>query len=310
MSVKEGEMVYTNPTDFAKHYPWFLKWGYRTSYEVMGLGQDRRVPMTAKWAMWAKHMDLQGWQFEPNEGYQTLHDMVKEKDHFILTSNVDGCFERSGFSKERIYTPQGEWTYFQCTRACRKDAVFESRAMLDMVVPQISSDGFIPEHLIPTCKYCGGEVFGNVRSDGNFLHGKYEAHNDALRHWMQMHRDSRSKVVIIEVGAGYNTPSVTRFPIESFARQLGDRGHLIRINPSDPEVPSDLTNALAIAEGWQVLNDIAFSSPSPTEEADKQEIMNYQAVEGRTIDYEQSLGFAPRFGHFDWNTFLGQLKDN
>ncbi|KAI2510665.1 Macro domain [Fragilaria crotonensis] len=89
MSVKEGEMVYVNQTDFAKHYPWFVKWGYRTSYEVMGLGQDRCVPMTAKWAMWAKHMHLQRWQFEPNEGYKTLLDMVNEKDYFVLTSNVD-----------------------------------------------------------------------------------------------------------------------------------------------------------------------------------------------------------------------------
>ncbi|KAI2510664.1 Macro domain [Fragilaria crotonensis] len=182
--------------------------------------------------------------------------------------------------------------------------------MLDSVVPHINSDGFIPEHLIPTCKYCGGDVFGNVRGDSSFLHGKYEAQNDALRHWMKAHRDSNSTVVIIEVGAGYNTPTVTRFPVESFARQLGSRGHLIRINPTDPEVPSDLTNALAIAEGWQVLNDIELSSPSDAEEDDKEEVMNHQTIEGMTLDNEQSFRFAPRFGHFDWNTLLGQLKDD
>jgi O-acetyl-ADP-ribose deacetylase (regulator of RNase III)/NAD-dependent SIR2 family protein deacetylase len=311
MSVKEGEMVYSNPADFAHYYPWFSKWGYKTSYQVMGLGYDPRVPMAAKWAMWAKHMHLQRWEFEPNDGYQTLLNMVKDKDFFVLTSNVDACFERSGFAKERIYTPQGEWTYYQCKQACRTDAIFESRPMLDEVVPHISSDGFVPEHLIPKCKFCGGEVFGNVRSDGNFLHQKYEAQNDALRRWMQKHgNDPNRTIAIIEIGAGFNTPTVTRFPIESYAKQLDSRGHLIRINPTDPEVPLGLKNALSISEGWKVLKDIELSLPSETKECDEQEVMNHQTAIQATSDDEQSIQWARYLSHFDWNTMLKQLKDN
>lgn len=90
MSVKEKEMVYTNPKDFEQAYPWFPKWGYKTSEEVMGLEGDPTVPRTAKWALYAKHMDNMRWKFTPNEGYKTLLRLVQDKNFFVLTSNVDG----------------------------------------------------------------------------------------------------------------------------------------------------------------------------------------------------------------------------
>lgn len=311
MSVKDGEMVYVNPQDFARFYPWFLKWGYKTSYEVMGLGSDPRVPQTAKWAIWAKHMHLQRWEFEPNEGYTVLLNMVKDKDYFVLSSNVDACFERSGFTKDRIYTPQGEWTHYQCKNACRNDSVFASRPMLDTVVPHINENGFIPEALIPKCRNCGGDVFGNVRGDGNFLHGLYDEQNYALRRWMKMNVDSNRTVAIVEVGAGFNTPIVTRFPTESFARQLGERGRFIRINPSDFEVPSDLKKAISIDEGWQVLKDIygQVITPGRAKDSDIDAVMAHQSLQGMTVPYEQTVRFTRSLGHFDWNIFLNQLKD-
>jgi O-acetyl-ADP-ribose deacetylase (regulator of RNase III)/NAD-dependent SIR2 family protein deacetylase len=219
MSVKPGEMVYTNPKDFARHYPWFAdKWNYATGYEGMGLFADRTVPETAKWAYHAQHMDNMRWTFTPNEGYNTLRDMVQDKDYFVLTSNVDACFERTGFSPERIYTPQGEWTYMQCLNVCRPDAVFESRPILDRILPEISPDGFIPEHLVPKCPHCRGPMFGNVRGGGWFRHNKYEEQNAALQNWMAQVLASHKNVVVLEIGAGFNTPTVTRFPVEAFAR--------------------------------------------------------------------------------------------
>lgn len=167
MSVKEGEMVYTNPADFAKAYPWFTKWGYTTSYEVMALEGDPTVPNTAKWALYAKHMDNMRWAFTPNEGYSVLRKLVEEKDHFILTSNVDACFERSGFDPSRIYTPQGEWTYTQCKNACHHDSVYQSKPMLNNILPAIIGDGLIPQELVPKCPRCGGDMFGNVRAGSN-----------------------------------------------------------------------------------------------------------------------------------------------
>ena len=106
----------------------------------MGLEADPSVPRTAKWALYAKHMDNMRWQFTPNEGYCYGHllDLVDEMDHFVLTSNVDACFERAGFDPSRIYTPHGEWTYLQCTRPCAPGSVFPSRPYFDAILPHIS----------------------------------------------------------------------------------------------------------------------------------------------------------------------------
>ena len=318
MSVKEGEMVYVNADDFAHHYPWFAdKWGYRTSYEVMGLGNDPSVPETAKWALHAQHMHNMRWGFTPNDGYEVLNNLVKDKDYFVLTSNVDGCFERSGFAKDRIYTPQGEWTYYQCLSRCRPNAVFESRPLLDEILPLISRDGFLPIDKVPHCPYCGGKVFGNVRGGAWFDHQKYESQNDRLRAWMKEKLVTGTKVVVIEVGAGFNTPTVTRFPAESFVRQLGTtKGSLIRINPSDPDVPTDL-NAISFPTGWQILSEIAEALPDET-------------IAAAAAASNKSLGLTPspykeqgdgvgsdmmwkhyrhHLGHFDWNRMLQNLKD-
>ncbi|CAB9505567.1 Protein-ADP-ribose hydrolase [Seminavis robusta] len=310
MSVKEGEMVYTNPDDFAKAYPWFPKWGYKTSYECMGLMGDQSVPQAAKWALNAKHMDNMRWAFTPNEGYKQLLDLVGQKEYFVLTSNVDACFERSGFNSNNIYTPQGEWTYLQCMNACQPDSVFESRPYIDRILPHIGQDGFIPEELVPKCPRCGSDMFGNVRGGNWFLHNKYEAQGTALLKWMQHKLDAGSKVVVIEIGAGFNTPTVTRLPVESFARELGDRARLIRINPTEASVPEDL-NAVALEEGWQVLADIGESegiegnktTVKEEERGVKQALSDADLLVSNSI----RVRYARYFGHLDFRKFLGQL---
>eukprot|EP00934_Nitzschia_sp_Nitz4_P003152 Nitzschia sp. Nitz4//scaffold28_size193895//71689//73674//NITZ4_001649-RA/size193895-processed-gene-0.221-mRNA-1//1//CDS//3329545934//3142//frame0 len=306
MSVKPGEMVYTNAADFARHYPWFPKWGYKTSYHVMALGGDQSVPETAKWALWASHMNNIRWKFTPNQGYTDLLGLIDKKDYFVLTSNVDACFERSGFDPERIYTPQGEWTYLQCMKPCRKDSVFESRPYLDMILPQISEDGFIPAELVPKCPRCQSSMFGNVRGGGWYLHhDRLERQNVALQKWMEAH--IHSNVVIIEVGVGFNTPTVTRFPMESYARELGRKAHFIRINPSDPEVPEGIS-ALALPEGWESLAAIQNSSVVSDASALEHKV-RHQLYESDLMIPSQVFQQQKRsLRHFDWRRFLRQLR--
>lgn len=304
MSVKEGEMVYVNTDDFAKYYPFFLKWGYTHAYQSMGLMFDDKVPERAKWGFWSHHIINQRWAFTPNEGYSILLDLVKNKDYFILTSNADGCFERAGFDVERIYTPQGDWKYYQCFKACRPDAVFESKTMLYDLKDNVDEGGLIPEKMIPRCKYCGGNVFGNVRFGAKYLHYKYEEQNDICRKWMEKHITSDSgTVVVLEIGAGFNTPIVTRFPMESFARDLGDRGRFIRVNPSDPMIPSDL-NALSLSEGWQVFDDIRNEPVGEVSEDVEQKIKRQQ---GKDRKLYRPFGFHDK--SLAWDEMLQNLKD-
>jgi O-acetyl-ADP-ribose deacetylase (regulator of RNase III)/NAD-dependent SIR2 family protein deacetylase len=311
MSVKDGEMVYTNSDDFAQHYPWFTKWGYKTAYECMGLMGDKSVPSTAKWAFQVKHMDNMRWTFAPSEGYEQLLRLVGNKDYFVLTSNVDACFERSGFDRKRIYTPQGEWTWLQCKNACQPDSVWDSRPYLDSLLPSLSENGFVPQELIPKCPRCGSDMFGNVRGGDWFLHRKYEEQNDALQKWMERKVDDGSKVVIIEVGAGFNTPTVTRLPVESFARELGGRATFVRINPTEAAVPEDL-NGIALEEGWKVLRDIGRSGGTDNRSIKEEELSVKQALaESELLAPDHiTMRYRRYFGHMDWRHFLNQLRDD
>jgi len=301
MSVKEGEMVYVNTDDFANYYPFFLKWGYKTGYEGMGLMFDRNVPDTAKWGYWAHHLTNTRYNFEPNEGYKTLLNMVKDKDYFVMTSNTDGCFERSGFEKDRIYTPQGDFNYLQCfPNPCRPDAVFEAGPTLNELLENVDKDGAIPKKMIPKCKYCGGIVFGNVRFGSGFCHHKYEEQNDIYRKWLMEKLDSSAgTVAVVEIGAGFNTPIVTRIPAESFFRDLGERGRFIRINPSDPKIPSN-SNALSFAEGWQVLDDIQQAPLSGDGKKIEEQILEHDRSDGQK---------SRRYPKLAWDDMWKQLKD-
>lgn len=90
---------------FARHYPDMPATGFTTAYECMGLfGSD--LPMERKWGFLARHMQNMRVNFPPCEGYNLLLQLVRDRDYFVLSSNVDGCFERAGFLKDRIYTPQ------------------------------------------------------------------------------------------------------------------------------------------------------------------------------------------------------------
>lgn len=332
MSVKEKsslENVYVDPDAFAHHYPFFAKqpWGkrYRTSYETMGLGGDPTVPADAKLALTVTHMDKQGWVFEPCEGYALLNKLLdawkrkkpearRDEDVFVVTSNVDMKFAKSGFfAPERIYTPQGEWKHYACLNGpgvttCRPDSVFESRPMLDAVLPHISEDGRIADEHRPRCPNCGGQrLFGNVRGGAFFRHEPYAETGRAFITWCEERLLQGKTIAVIEIGAGFNTPVVTRFPDEALVAEAGGGSSLIRINPSDPEVPSSIPAAVGLATGWDVLGEIETSLAEGSSEALEDAASAW--VEARSPGTPEPLHarLAQSFGKFDFREFYAML---
>lgn len=257
MSNNDGFNVYVSKEDFAQAYPWFPRWGYTTAYECMGLFGDRSIPLEAKWGFWLNHFNNMRFVFPVPSQYREVWEMVQGKDHFVYTSNVDGNFERAGFAAENIYTPQGDYAFYQCMRKCRPDAVFESKPLLDSLRPMVDERGMLPLASIPKCKYCGGDVFGNVRGGNWFIHQKYDVANRNFVDWIEAKLASRCKLVVLEVGAGFNTPTVTPFPMEAIVRELShNSASLVRVNPTEPGVPEDLPRALGINMGCNALHDI------------------------------------------------------
>lgn len=204
--------------------------------------------------------------------------------------------------------------------------------MIRNTVPYIDTEeGVLPSDKVPTCPNCGGMVFGNVRGGDWYLHKPYDKEHGRFIEWLSQHTSlsspSSSSLAIIEVGAGFNTPTVTRFPMESIAREC--KAPFVRINPSDANVPLDLERALALKQGWQCLLQLAAlsrplthdNSSSSTSHGHVNGLARFatkseQVILKERADLRTQPGRQPEFwrkfkhhhGHFDWRVFLSGLN--
>lgn len=318
MSYNPGYNVYSSKSDFTNWYPSMPNYGYNTSYECMGIFSDSSIPIEVKWGYQAYHMNNMRYSFPPCDGYSTLLDLIKNKDYWVHTSNVDGAFVRSGFDENRIYKPQGDWELYQCRDRCRDDAIWKSEPLLEKLLPSIDGDTqqVMDLNKIPKCKFCGSSTFGNVRGGSWFIHEPQLKASVNLEKWIKQIQDSKKKLVILEIGAGFNTPTVTRIPMECITRQTPST-NLIRINPSDSELPVDLVNigkAISVQKGWEFLYDIQKvcnndKSGYTTSSSSSSSSTNSTTTNNmKTIDYRSSI---PRYNDgsaIEWDYFYHVLR--
>lgn len=226
---------YTDPISFAKNYPALVKKGFQFKLQLMGYSDWSEAQ---KWGYYAQHVNEA--RFEPNHHpvYGRLLEIVKTKDYFIITTNVDQMFIRNGFNPTKIYTPQGDYAYFQCLKPCSEE-VWPIKPFLDKILPKLdhTTQEVTEPSLLPICPNCGGPVFLNVRGGDWFIHKPYEAQEKRYHDWL--HAQHSKNIVLLEIGSGFNTPGWIRFPFERIARSLSN-SRLIRINLNNPEIPPDI----------------------------------------------------------------------
>jgi len=258
---------YHNPHDFALHYPRLGAYGYRTSYECMGIGRDPNVPDSIKKALTARHFLNMRWNFPPTAAYTWLHELSETfmpGDVFAWTSNVDGCFVRSGFDKDHVYTTQGQMDKMQCG-AC--SSVFENEQQL-RAIDAASPDGELTDmSLAMRCPSCGSQdnILPNLRGGDWFIHAPYQPTQERLLAWLDEAISKKLRVAVLEIGVGPNTPVVTRTPAAAFATALGTAGGavtFVRVNPDRAEEDygprGDIPQASGVAyyrwrAGWDAL---------------------------------------------------------
>jgi NAD-dependent SIR2 family protein deacetylase len=234
---------YGDERRFAELFPALHRRGLRARYQLIG----RPLPPPLMWGYWATHVaDI---RFSPgtHRVYQQLRALVGDRDHFVMTSNVDGLFERNGFDPDRIFTPQGDYAYYQCETPCT-GRTWDSRPIIDAAAAAYDpSTGEVTDPAaLPACPNCGGEVFLNVRKGPEFLVDGYLPAGRRLQEWLST-TDPASSLLVLDIGSGHNTPGVIRRPMERVAA-AHPRGRLARINPQHPEVPAGLgSRALGIA---------------------------------------------------------------
>lgn len=190
------------------------------------------------WAWWSRHIYCNRYLDAPKPLYQKLLSLVDGKDYFVITTNVDHCFQKSGFDKNRLFYMQGDYGLFQCSEPCCQRTYDNENAVLQMV--QRQKDMKIPTELVPYCPNCGKPMTTNLRCDDSFVQdeGWYKAKN---RYDDFIRRHEGIKTVYLELGVGNNTPVWIKYPFWKMTAQ-NLKAHYICVNLggafASPEIKS------------------------------------------------------------------------
>ncbi len=161
------------------------------------------------WAYWSRYIYVNRYMDAPKPVYQELLSLVKDKDYFVLTTNVDHCFQKAGFDKKRLFYTQGDYGLFQCSEPCHQKTYDNEDVVRQMVKQQ--RDMKIPTELIPRCPVCGKPMTMNLRSDDTFVEDE-GWHRAAERYSLFLRRHEGMQTLFLELGVGYNTPVIIKYP--------------------------------------------------------------------------------------------------
>ena len=161
------------------------------------------------WAYWSRYIFINRYQDAPKPVYENLLKLVADKDYFVITTNVDHCFQKAGFDKKRLFYTQGDYGLFQCSEPCCQETFDNEDVIREMAERQ--KDMKIPTELLPVCPHCGKPLTMNLRSDDKFVedegwHRAAERYEDFLR------TRAGQKILFLELGVGYNTPVIIKYP--------------------------------------------------------------------------------------------------
>lgn len=168
------------------------------------------------WAWWSRQIYCNRYIDAPKPLYQKLLSLVKDKDCFVITTNVDHCFQKSGFDKQRLFYMQGDYGLFQCCEPCCQKTYDNEELVLKMV--QLQKNMKIPSELVPYCPNCEQPMTTNLRCDDSFVQdeGWYKAKN---RYDDFIRRHEGLKTVFLELGVGNNTPIWIKYPFQKMTAQ-------------------------------------------------------------------------------------------
>ena len=161
------------------------------------------------WAYWSRYIYINRYMNAPKPVYDDILKLVQDKDYFVITTNVDHCFQKAGFDKKRLFYTQGDYGLFQCSEPCCQET-FENEALIcEMVKRQDNMK--IPTELLPTCPHCGKPLTMNLRSDDKFVEDE-GWHRAAERYENFLRTRAGGKILFLELGVGYNTPVIIKYP--------------------------------------------------------------------------------------------------
>ncbi len=206
-----------------------------------------------RWAYWARHIQQNRYDEAGTDLYRMLLRVVERKEWFVITTNVDGQFEKAGFDRERIFAVQGDYAYLQCAEACHDKLYYNEALVREMTLN--TENCRIPASLVPRCPVCDGAMDVNLRKDDHFVQDAHW-HESYERYQAFMQKACHRNTLLLELGVGYNTPTIIRFPFERMASQA-DNITLVRINRDYAEKQASVRSFIPFCEDMnKIVTDI------------------------------------------------------
>ena len=188
------------------------------------------------WAYWSRYIFVNRYQDTPNPVYENLLKLVADKDYFVITTNVDHCFQKAGFDKKRLFYTQGDYGLFQCSEPCCQETFDNEAIVLEMLKQQ--KDMKIPTELLPVCPHCGKPLTMNLRSDDKFVEDE-GWHRAAERYQSFLRTRENEKILFLELGVGYNTPIIIKYPFWQMTAKNPDATYAC-VNKGQAICPSEI----------------------------------------------------------------------
>ena len=198
--VYTGERFHSLFGDFEKKY------GFHDMYSG---GFYPYETLEEHWAYWSRYIYFNRYADPPKSTYADLLKNIKDKDYFVITTNVDHCFQKAGFDKKRLFYTQGDYGLFQCSEPCCQETFENEDAVRRMMAEQ--KDMRIPPELVPMCPHCGKPLTMNLRSDDKFVEDA-GWHQAAARYENFLRTRISGQILFLELGVGYNTPGIIKYP--------------------------------------------------------------------------------------------------
>ena len=205
-----------NGERFRKHFSDFEeKYGFHDMYAGAFCQYDTPEE---HWAYWSRFITVNRYMDAPKPVYEEIFKLVNDKDYFVITTNVDHCFQKAGFDKKRLFYTQGDYGLFQCSEPCCQET-FDNADMIGQMMER-QRDMRIPTELLPVCPHCGKPVTMNLRSDNRFVED--EGWHEAVGRYENFLRTRGNlRILFLELGVGYNTPAIIKYPFWRMTVQNG-----------------------------------------------------------------------------------------
>ena len=197
------------------------------------------------WAYWSRYILINRYTDAPKPVYENLLRLVRDKDYFVITTNVDHCFQKAGFDKKRLFYTQGDYGLFQCGEPCCRETWDNEAVIRQMVAKQ--KDMKIPSALVPRCPHCGKPLTMNLRADDSFVEDE-GWHEAAGRYANFLRTREEQKILFLELGVGYNTPVIIKYPFWQMTAK-NPRATYACINRGEVFCPAEIADRAVCIDG-------------------------------------------------------------